>query len=186
MKSKNSKDADKVASTGEASRSSRPKRPPLRIQRMRAALTAKDPELAEILEEAFCAYHLRRHLYQAEASLKTSRNADYARLTPLRATDLFAEAYLKIWTWRVRHYGFTSSCDLTGELIDTSTAVLEDLWKARQQADAIGMDYYMYLNAVIEKHIELYRCPPNPRDLHGAGALIAALAVLNAVPGEAA
>jgi len=102
----------------------------------------------------------------------------YRRLTPYRATALFAELYQDMFDLSGEHEQISG---LEAGLEEASLANFLHIWRARQQADVLGMEYTEYLAAVFLTNQALGSSQlPRPSDLHGSvAAASAALALHN-------
>jgi hypothetical protein len=98
---------------------------------------------------------------------------DHAELSPLAATRLFAEVYARLmsdeeWPWGAtykRHDGLESM----------AIPDLNAMWRARAQADALGMTYNHYIGAIAFGHAaQGFVDAPSPTELSGPVALAVA------------
>jgi len=119
----------------------------------------------EVIDPAFLA---------EEPSLSQSQWVQYGYMSALERTELFCRTYLEIYR---RHYARYRDCitadeqfPVDPELFRNEPSEINSLWHARQHADAIGMRYDMFLEAVMgwatntkgRKHF------PRPNQLYGA------------------
>lgn len=119
----------------------------------------------EVIDPAFLA---------EEPSLSQSQWVQYGYMSALERTELFCSMYLE--TYRRHHAKWRDintadeQCPIDPELFKNEPSEINSLWRARQHADAIGMRYDMFLEAVMgwatntkgRKHF------PRPNQLYGS------------------
>jgi hypothetical protein len=115
-----------------------------------------------------------------EPELVETRWVTYSYMSALKSTELFGELYLSAYrTWYERLKDYSTAANqkpVSAELFLNDARQINGLWRARQEADRIGMPYEMFLNVVIgwgaeqknRKHF------PAPNQLYGEAQLKAA------------
>lgn len=129
-------------------------------------------QAAEIGELRFVRTWIDADLLAAEPSLVEMAWVENRYLSPLKRTELFAEAYVaKVHRalWRRRGPIAAKSQPLEREFALNSPAVMNALWRARAEADLLGVPYELYLDVVIDGHLtnDKWQRPPRPNQLYG-------------------
>lgn len=142
---------------------------------MSIALREYDPAIADELEARVVAQLINPELIQTDHVVAAVRNPRYVRLTPLRATALFAEIYDELSLYETTDPNPASS-GLEHGIEEASLADIRHIWCARQQADALGMQYQDYISAVFDAHRQKgVNALPQLSDFHGQWALAVAV-----------
>lgn len=147
---------------------------PAQVRRndLRRALVETTPYLAEEYIRDVMQTYLTPKIVSIEDVAMTLRNEAYEELSPLHATNLFAEQYQLLvedgdyeWTKRV-------TTGLEAGLVNASQATIRNVWQARQQADVLGLEYWEYIDAVLTGALSRgYDTAPAPREMHGKVAV---------------
>lgn len=134
----------------------------------RALSEVVDPiQSDELLNQVMRAY-LTHKICGVEEVALTFRNEAYEHLSPLEAAHLFAERYQLAIEDGPYQWDSRGQTGLEGGLINAQLTTLRHVWRARQQADMLGLEYDEYIDAVLMGHAARgYERPPLPRELHG-------------------
>lgn len=132
----------------------------------------------QIIEE--CISPMGQALNQIARPLAAPENQE---MSPLEATAHFADLYASVmsdveWPWGDSyepHYGL-ESLDIPD---------IESMWRARCQADLLGMEYHHYINAItISRVVRGFKTPTPLNELHGAAAMAICAFARNVPPEE--
>lgn len=87
--------------------------------------------------------------FREEPDLYATKWWDYKRLHPVKATELFAEAYKTAHKEALKkrrdlYIGLNHTGLKQPKLFDNAKSVITGLWRARQTADRYGVDYLFY------------------------------------------
>ena len=120
-------------------------------------------------------YKIAADTIGVEACLSVSKWYAYRFLTPMRATMLFADAYVagfrNSWarTWDYQEAGHKRAQPKDGL---RAPGEFISMWRARQIADSLGMRYDVFVNAVMHFFERRgYRRPPRPNQFYGDKAV---------------
>lgn len=161
------KKQEKSASTPTRMRQTRRKRRPTTRQRMTRnlgyALRERDPEFAENLSQEFCALHMGPWLTHGDERARMSCHGRYTQLNALHASELF-------WQWYIDSHDRPMP-----QFAELGKADLQDIWRARQCADALGMTYDAYVDSVFEAFAVTGRIScPSIKEMSSSFAVLAA------------
>ena len=115
---------------------------------------------------------INRDLLSEEASLYSTKWWDYKFLHPLQATYVFAESYKKAIKEAIKRrkcvYRGTNFIGLKDpDFLSCSKRVITGMWKARQQADRLGIEYDYYCDQAMHYAEERdYTYLPSPSQLY--------------------
>lgn len=141
---------------------------------IRRALSATDAAEATAAEDAVVDQCVSSYGRALDAMARPFRHPQYEHLSPLQATNLFAERYVVAmndpdWPW-----SRDRAAVATG-LPNASLAEISHFWEGRAQADILGMDYDRYISAVSVSHLGRgFDTPLRPKDLRGRPAMAVA------------
>jgi hypothetical protein len=122
----------------------------------------------ESLSTTFAKKYMADAAVEADALSASFRSSAYRNISPLEATALFAEHYRKLaadkaYPWGRQPYAGATPVDM------------RHFWRARQCADALGMQYDHYLSAVFNGFASKGRFRrPTPKQLSEAFAVLLA------------
>jgi hypothetical protein len=145
-----------------------------KLRTYRKSSSALDVWIGElaIVRQSVKEEHLRD-----EPDLAKTRWVTYSYMSALKCTELFGELYLDAYrTWYERLKDYSTAADqrpVSAELFLNDARQINGLWRARQEADRIGMPYEMFLNATIgwgaeQKNRNHF---PAPNQLYGEAQL---------------
>lgn len=128
-------------------------------------------------DDHLVASNLLTEILQRESVLMTTKWFDYRFIHPVSATQLFAEAYTKIFRefWR-RHFDMEEA-DKKNPLANYATrpGLFSSVWQARQAADYAGMPYDLFCRYGMDWALERgYRKLPLPNQLMNEEAIVEA------------
>ena len=110
-------------------------------------------------------------LIVSETALVGSKWFDYRFMTPLEATELFAQEYAEAFRNSWRRTQDYREAELKRALPKDGLKAkgeLTSMWRARQIADAVGMKYDVFLITVMHFfEVRSYRRPPRPNQIYG-------------------
>lgn len=115
---------------------------------------------------------VRRSDIEREAQLHAKKWPEYMGMTPLEATEEFARVYRQIG---IEAYGSSLGKNteevrlINPELVANRPGEIVSLWRARQEADELGMPYGLFIEAVILGRVASDRWTriPRPNQLLG-------------------
>lgn len=110
-------------------------------------------------------------MIEFELALAANKWFAYRFMTPMQATELFAEKYAEefpdTWsrTWDYKEAELKRALPKDGL---RAPGELAAMWRARQMADALGMKYEVFLGIAMRFfEVRTYRRPPRPNQMYG-------------------
>lgn len=145
-----------------------------RVERLDALLD-KAPEVRAYGEQSF----VRQYIDTEDMAEEDASSQNWRRMgleSPLEATQFFCFCLASLST--ISWYPLTAEsrpvfASIGSNFADYEEADMNHLWRARQQADSLGMTYDSYIRAVVRGHLDTDRAYHRlkPEDLHGPRAL---------------
>jgi hypothetical protein len=108
-------------------------------------------------------------LLAAEPELELLAWVENRLLTPLERTEVFAHDYATKYRRALVKARRPVGMPIADSFAMNTPAEMNALWRARAEADRLGMPYDLYLDVVIDGHLEAdkWRRPPRPNQLYG-------------------
>jgi len=139
----------------------------------------------EYVRRQDCIYttiHVDSKLQRLEADLMKTKHADYAFLSPAELTRIFRREYTKQFQhYFGKYYDYRRREYFLGlkhaELFQNNSTTINSLWKARQQADRLGMKYEMYVSLAFKYLVDErnYKRYPRPNQLYSEHVIAAVI-----------
>jgi len=111
-------------------------------------------------------------LLSNESLLLGTKYANYAFIGPVEATKIFRREYTSLYQeYYGRFFDYKTAKKKLGvkraDLFENDSATINSLWKARQQADDLGMPYDLYVRYAFEiLHRRGWKKLPRPNQLY--------------------
>lgn len=108
-------------------------------------------------------------LLAAESELESLAWVENRLLTPLERTELFARDYAAKCRRALAKAGKPVGLPLAEDFAMNTPAEMNALWRARAEADRRGVPYDLYLDVIVDGHLnaDKWRRPPRPNQLYG-------------------
>jgi hypothetical protein len=148
-----------------------------RAARLQGARRSERPSERLLGELAITRQVIDTKLLALEPELSASTYVAYRYMSPLARTELFTEAYERLF--RQKHAQYFSVVEaehakpIDPVYVRNGQRELTSLWGARQQADRLGVPYPLFIRGAVEVAVERWRKKrvPRPNQLYREGQL---------------
>lgn len=120
-------------------------------------------------ELRFARTWINADLLAAEPELESLAWVENRCLSPLERTELFTRAYASKYRRAMYRAEKSVGTPICENFAMNSPAEMNSLWRARAEADRLGLPYELYLDVVIDGCLksDKWRRPPRPNQLYG-------------------